>query len=401
MRTSALSLLLLLTACGAPVPATDAGTPADAGNSNDAGLPDAGGFDAGVPDAGLPDAGPTTLLRVRYPAGTQAMFARGSKAPLNWNTGVPMVKESDDTWTLSMPTLMEDIEWKPLLDDATWSKGPNYKGRLGAVNEIAPHFFRDNGEWTIRWPTFTSALLGNTRGVYVYLPPTYLENAAARLPVVYMHDGQNLFDPAASFGGVTWGVPETMDSAAGDGRFREAIVVGPENAGGARIAEYTPTPDPSYPEGGRGDLYLRMLVEELKPRVDAELRTRKGREDTVIIGSSLGGLISAWAGVHYTDTYGLVGVMSPSTWWDGSMIIPAVQQSGMPRPIRVYLDSGDSGPSNDDVAETANLAAAYRTVGYVDGVTLKYVVQAGATHTESAWASRLPGALQFLLGPGR
>ena len=156
-----------------------------------------------------------------------------------------------------------------------------------------------------------------------------------------------------------------------------------------------------YPSGGRGDLYLRMLVEELKPRVDAELRTKPGRADTVIIGSSLGGLISAWAGVHQAPTYGLVGVMSPSTWWDGSMIIPAVQGSGMPRPIRVYVDSGDSGPSNDDVTETASLAVAYRSLGYVDGVTLKYVVQAGATHTESAWASRLPGALEFLLGPGR
>ncbi|MDP3155959.1 MAG: alpha/beta hydrolase-fold protein [Archangium sp.] len=390
MRTSVLFVSLFLLACGAP-PELDAGV-----------TPDAGAPDAGLTttDAGTPDAGIVTVLRVKYPAGTRAVFARGSKPPFTWNTGLPMVKVDDTTWSLSVTTLKDDLEWKPLLDDATWSKGPNYIGRLGAVNEVAPRFFRDAGEWTRRWPTFTSTLLGNTRGIYVYLPPTYLENTAARMPVVYMHDGQNLFDPNAAFGGVTWGVPQTMDTAANDGRFREAIVVGAENAGGARISEYTPTSDPMY-GGGNGDLYLRMLVEELKPRVDAELRTKPSREDTVLIGSSLGGLISSHAGVRKADTFGLIGAMSPSVWWDSRVLLTTVSQTTTPRPIRVYVDSGDSGNSNDGVTDTRELAAAYRTLGYVEGSTLKHVVQPGATHTESAWASRLPGALEFLLGPGR
>lgn len=340
------------------------------------------------------------MLQVKYPAGTRAVFARGSKPPFNWNTGLPMVKVNDDTWTLSVTTLSEDLEWKPLLGDSIWSKGPNYAGRVGEQNVVTPRFFRDNGEWTRRWPSFASTLLGNTRGVYVYLPPTYLENTSARMPVVYMHDGQNLFDPAAAFGGVTWGVPQAMDGAANDGRFREAIVVGPENAGSARIAEYTPTADATY-GGGNGDLYLRMLVEELKPLVDAELRTRSRREDTVLIGSSLGGLISSYAGVRKSDTFGLIGAMSPSVWWDNRVLLTIVSQTGAVRPLRVYLDSGDSGPSSDGVNDTRDLAAGYRTLGYADGSTLRYVVQPGATHTESAWASRLPGALEFLLGPGR
>ncbi len=386
MRTSAFFVSLFLLACGAPLAEVDAGTSVDAGLT--------------TTDAGTPDAGLVTVLRVKYPAGTRAVFARGSKLPFNWNTGLPMVKVDDTTWSLSVTTLAEDFEWKPLLDDTTWSKGPNYNGRLGTVNEVAPRFFRDAGEWTRRWPTFTSTLLGNTRGIYVYLPPTYLENTAARMPVVYMHDGQNLFDPAAAFGGVTWGVPQTMDTAANDGHFREAIVVGAENAGGARISEYTPTSDPMY-GGGNGELYLRMLVEELKPRVDAELRTRPSREDTVLIGSSLGGLISSHAGVRKADTFGLIGAMSPSVWWDSRVLLTTVSQTTTPRPIRVYVDSGDSGTSNDGVSDTRELAAAYRTLGYVDGSTLKHVVQPGATHTESAWASRLPGALEFLLGPGR
>lgn len=387
MRTSALFLSLFLLACGAPMGGPDGSTP-----EPDAGTP--------TPDAGTPDAGLVTVLRVKYPAGTRAVFARGSKVPFNWNTGLPMVKVDDTTWALSVTTLGEDLEWKPLLDDTTWSKGPNYDGRLGAVNEVAPRFFRDAGEWTRRWPTFTSTLLGNTRGIYVYLPPTYLENTAARMPVVYMHDGQNLFDPNAAFGGVSWGVPQTMDAAANDGRFREAIVVGAENAGGARISEYTPTADPMY-GGGNGELYLRMLVEELKPRVDAELRTKPSREDTVLIGSSLGGLISSHAGVRKADTFGLIGAMSPSVWWDNRVLLTTVSQTSTSRPIRVYLDSGDSGNSNDGVSDTRDLAAAYRALGYAEGSTLKHVVQPGATHTEAAWASRLPGALEFLLGPGR
>jgi predicted alpha/beta superfamily hydrolase len=220
------------------------------------------------------------------------------------------------------------------------------------------------------------------------------------MPVVYMHDGQNLFDPAVAFGGVTWRVAGTMDAAASDGRFREAIVVGAENAGADRIAEYTPTVDADH-GGGRGDLFLRMMAEELKPRVDAELRTRPGREDTVIVGSSLGGLISAYAGVRQASTWGLVGAMSPSVWWDGEFILDEVARLGQPRPLKVWVDSGDSGPSSDGVDGARRLADAWRAVGYEDGVTLVHVVQEGATHTESAWAERLPWALEFLLGPGR
>lgn len=386
----AFPLLLLLAACGAPLQSVDGGLP-DAGSIIDAGQQP---IDAGT----TTDAGVSTVLRVRYPAGTRAVFVRGSKAPLSWTTGVPMVKESDDTWRLSLPTLAEDLEWKPLLDDMTWSKGPNYRARVSETVEVFPRFFRDNGEWSRRWPTFSSTILNNTRGVYVYLPPTYLENPSARMPVVYMHDGQNLFDPNAAFGGVTWRVPETMDAAANDGRFREAIVIGPENAGSARIDEYTPTSTAMY-GGGKGDLYLRMLVEELKPRVDSELRTLTGREDTVVLGSSLGGLISAYAGVKKASTFGVVGAFSPSTWWDDRFLLGSVAGSTTPRPIRVYVDSGDSGNSMDDVTNTEQLAAAYRTLGYVDGTTLRYVVEPGGTHTESAWARRLPGALEFMLGP--
>jgi predicted alpha/beta superfamily hydrolase len=399
VRSSLAALVILAAACGeaSPPPSPDAGASTDA--EVDAGRLDGGPLDADVP---VPDAGEVagTVIRVKYPTGARAVSVRGSKPPLSWDVGLRMEKESDDTWRLSLPTLAGEFEFKPLLDDATWSRGPNYRARQGETVQIEPRFVLDAGMWSVRWPTFRSTLLGNTRAVYVYLPPTYLENTSARLPVVYMHDGQNLFDPAASFAGVTWGVPATMDAAAVSGRFREAIVVGVNNMGADRIAEYTPTRDPEY-GGGRGDLYLRMLVEELKPQVDAELRTLPGREDTVLAGSSLGGLISSYAGVRHASVFGIIGAFSPSTWWDGRVLLSLVAETGELRPLRVYVDSGDGGQSRDGVTDTRALAAAYRALGYRDGVDLLYVVEPGATHTESAWARRLPGALEFLLGPGR
>ena len=242
-------------------------------------------------------------------------------------------------------------------------------------------------------------MLGNTRAVWVYLPPTYLENARARFGVVYMHDGQNLFDPQLAFGGNPWWVQRAIDAAAATGSFAEAIVVGPESTAD-RIGEYTPTRDPAYPGSGKGPLYVKMLVDELKPRVDAELRTLPDRDHTAILGSSLGGLISCYAGVVKPEVFARVGAMSPSTWWDNRVLFTFVAQTAVaPRPLRVYLDSGDSGPSSDDVVNTTQLAGAYRAQGYVDGVTLEHVVQAGATHSEVYWAQRLPEALRFLLGP--
>src|SRR5581483_5039078 len=129
-----------------------------------------------------------------------------------------------------------------------------------------------------------------------------------------------------------------------------------------------------------GEKYLQMLITELKPKIDGMLRTIPDREHTTMIGSSLGGLISAYAGVEHGDVYGGVGVMSPSTWWDSDWIVGEVgnvTSKPATASIKVYVDSGDSGTSNDDVTETATLAAKYRSVGYTDGSTLDYLVQAG------------------------
>jgi predicted alpha/beta superfamily hydrolase len=167
------------------------------------------------------------------------------------------------------------------------------------------------------------------------------------------------------------------------------------------MTDYTPSFDASEGAGGGAAAYLTSLVTELKPLVDRELRTKTGREDTAMIGSSLGGLVTAWASVHHASTFGLCGAMSPSTWWDNTMILSEVSTlaAQSTKPLRIYVDSGDSGPSLDDNANTALLAGRYRTSGYVDGRDLLYVLARGARHNESYWAERLPGALRFLVGP--
>ena len=346
----------------------------------------------------------TATLRVHYPAGAHTLTIRGSAPGLSWTQGQP-TSASGDTFTYTLTGLVAPAEWKPLLDDATWARGPNYRVAPGQTLDLWPHFTTLTGKVVTLNPAFHSMVLGNDRAIYAYLPASYNENTDATYPVVYMHDGQNLFDPSAAFGGTTWRVAETMNAAAIDGSIAEAIVIGVDNTGD-RMNEYTPWADPTWSTGGKGDLYLQMLVQELRPRVDARYRTSPGPEHTAIIGSSLGGLISSYAGTVHPEAFGLVGALSPTTWWDGRRIIDVVKAipAPPPRALRVYVDSGDSGtlpgePPNDDVLDTHDLAGAYRSVGYADGAGLLYVVQHGATHDEAHWAERLPGALAFLLGP--
>lgn len=386
-------------------------TPGDANGAHGGGTSGDGGGMSGDGSGGAPGDGSggdvprpsVTTIRVHYPAAGHTLALRGDAGGLSWDTGVPLSAGADDTWTLTLPavdaSLGRALAFKPLLDDATWSRGPNYTVAPGATVDVYPHFFTVHGAVVKLIAPFHSAALGNDRTIWAYLPPSYDENPRARFPVVYMHDGQNLFDPALAYGGHEWQVDETLDAAAEDGSIRELIVIGVENTA-ARLYEYTPTPDPDYPDGGGADHYLTLLVDELKPRVDALLRTLPDRAHTAILGSSLGGLVSAWAGTRRPDVFGLVGAMSPSTWWNGDAILAAVR--AMPaamRPDRVYVDSGDAGEGDDDVADTNLLAAAYAEIGYVDGVSLRHVVQAGGQHNEIYWAARLPGALQFLIGP--
>ena len=249
------------------------------------------------------------------------------------------------------------------------------------------------------------------RNVDVWLPPSYGKNPAQRYPVLYMHDGQNLFDPATSYGNVDWAVDEAMTSLIERGDVREAIVVGVWNTP-KRRDEYMP----QRPVHGKvkfnvpgaadldaadivSDRYLEFLVKELKPLIDATYRTLPGRTDTFVMGSSMGGLISQYAISQYPEVFGGAGCVS-THWPAGNGIALDDFAAHLPDPAthKYWFDYG-----------TATLDALYepyqkradailRKAGYVEGqnwITRKFE---GAEHSEKAWRLRVDQPLVFLLG---
>jgi len=229
------------------------------------------------------------------------------------------------------------------------------------------------------------------RALIVYLPPSY-ETSEKRYPVLYMQDGQNLFDAVTAFG-EEWRVDDTMEAHAEHGR--EAIVVGIPNAGRRRIAEYGPFEDPEH-GGGEADAYLDFVVDTVKARIDADFRTRPEREHTTIVGSSMGGLLSLYAFFSRADVFGGAGVMSPSLWFGERAVLPFVEAAAF-TPGRVYLDVGTE-EGEDTLTDVIHLRALLRRKGYLPPHGLRYVEQPGAGHAETEWRQRFRDAVPFLLG---
>ena len=234
--------------------------------------------------------------------------------------------------------------------------------------------------------------LGGERDVIVALPPVAARVPGRRFRVLYMHDGQNLFDPETSFAG-DWQLGPTLAYHARLGRH--AIVVAVPNGRERRISEYTPFEDPVR-GGGEADAYLTFLADVLKPLVDANFPTLPGREFTSIAGSSLGGLLSVYAHFRRPDIFGASAVLSPALWFaDGAIhryITDAPAVGG-----RIYLDVGiEEGP--DELADVRRLRDQLVARGYRLDDTLRYVEEEGADHHESRWGGRFRDALPFLLG---
>jgi predicted alpha/beta superfamily hydrolase len=249
---------------------------------------------------------------------------------------------------------------------------------------------------------FHSRFLGSDRDVAVYLPPGYDAHLRQRYPVLYLHDGQNLFDGATSFiPGQEWRVDETAEALISADAVRPLIIVGIYNAGGERIREYTPTKDARY-GGGGADAYGRMLVEELKPFIDGQYRTRTGPRDTGLGGSSLGGLVSLYLGLKHPETFGKLAVVSPSAWWDAGVIIRQVRALDKKPHLRIWLDTGtaETMGGRPATADTRRLRDALVARGWRLGKDLTYVEAEGAAHNEAAWARRVGPILRFLF-PGR
>jgi predicted alpha/beta superfamily hydrolase len=245
-------------------------------------------------------------------------------------------------------------------------------------------------------PRFASRNLSTARKLIVYLPPGY-EAGADRYPVLYLQDGQNLFDPATAFAGQDWHADVTADHLIGRRAIEPLIMVGLYNTGLERISEYTPTRDERR-HGGKGGRYAAMLAREVKPYIDAAYRTKRGAAHTGVGGSSLGGLVSLAAGLLYPRVFGRVAILSPSVWWDEQSILRMVDGYRFPVRPRIWMDAGTAeGDAPEQVIEELRmLRQALLAKGWREGVDLQSWEAQGAAHNEEAWAARFGMVLEYL-----
>ena len=297
----------------------------------------------------------------------------------------------------SPPDAVSPVDTTPL-DDATSSDTANVSGC-----PVAPHApIEAVMVGTGRFRTLTGIPNGglSAREITVFLPAGYDADTERSYPVIYMHDGQNLFDDGTSFAG-EWGVDETTDALVEDGAMEPVIMVGVWSTADP-IGDYTPTADPDH-GGGDGDAYVAWLADTLKPAVDALLRTECGRDETGIMGSGLGGLISLYAALTRPEVFGRVGVLSPALWWDDRVMLDLLAAYDGALPARLWLDMGtDEEDAHGDLPDGVALARAVRDRVMARGMTLgedlDYFEAVGAAHNEAAWGQRLPAIFRYLYG---
>jgi predicted alpha/beta superfamily hydrolase len=242
---------------------------------------------------------------------------------------------------------------------------------------------------------FHSEILGNDRDITIYLPPGYNDRDDVRYPVLYMHDGQNLFEPQRAFiPGQHWRLAEAADEKIAGRTTRPVIIAGVDNTP-TRIEEYTPTHDAARHGGGKADAYGRMLIEELKPIIDARFRTLPEASNTALGGSSLGGLATLYLGLTHSAVYGSLAVMSPSVWWDNRAVLETVDRFNASQRPRIWLDMGGR-EGIDGLADARLLRDRLLRKGWKNGDDIHYFEDRRADHSERAWAKRVPAVLEFL-----
>lgn len=258
------------------------------------------------------------------------------------------------------------------------------------------------------------------RRVWVYLPSEYA-TSGKNYPVLYMHDGQNLFDISTSYKGVIWDVHSAIERSIIKRKTEGVIVVALDNASVedgrediGRLDEFSPWINTKIktlqdnnginrPVGGYGEKYAKYMVEELKPLIDSKYRTLKDREHTGIAGSSMGGLISIYMGIHYDHVFSKIGAFSTSVWFAEKELLELIKNHAPDQPSKWYLDIGTKESSNNEeshlnqryIKGTMEVYETLLQVG-VKEENLKIVVDEGAKHEEEAWARRFPDAFNWL-----
>ncbi|HEX4647829.1 MAG TPA: alpha/beta hydrolase-fold protein [Steroidobacteraceae bacterium] len=231
--------------------------------------------------------------------------------------------------------------------------------------------------------------LNRERTVRVYLPPSY-ERSTRRYPVLYMHDGQNLFDDATAYAG-EWGIDETLNALAASRGLR-LIVVAIDNGGAERIHELNPFDSTQFGKG-EGEAYVAFIVEALKPWIDQHYRTRPERVHTAIMGSSMGGLISSYAISHYPQVFGKAGIFSPA-YWLAPQIFTDTEARPPARDARLYFYAGGS-ESQEMLPDMKRMVALLERTG-LPAAHLEVQVNPVGRHNEAAWRAEFPRAILWL-----
>lgn len=363
----------------------------------------------------------TTFRLTSVPANTPAnasLYMAGSFN--NWNPGnAPHVlsRNPDGTYQLTLPASVTGAiefkftrgSWPTVESDAQNNDIGNRRYTIGsgpATVDLQVAGWKDQGsgggscQSTALQPnvqiistTFQMPQLSRTRRIWIYLPNDYASNPTKRFPVLYMHDGQNVFDACTSFSG-EWGVDETLSQLQQQGLDATgSIVVAVDNGGSARLDELSPWNNPQY-GGGQGDQYVDFMVQTLKPYIDTNYRTLTGREFTGIAGSSMGGLISTYAALKYPNVYSKVGVFSPAFWFADRQLFQYLRQHPANPNTRFYFVSGTT-----ESQTMVPLMQAMRDSLALRGVpatNLNYNTRTDGQHAEWFWKREFSASYQWL-----
>lgn len=352
-----------------------------------------------------------TLRLVSIPNSTPAdaeIYLAGSIQ--GWNPGSAawkLTKGEDNIYSIVIPEGTGTVQYK--FTRGSWDnveKGPNGE-------EIANRVFTFNGSpqtlnltvatWAgapvstaaanvqILSNSFNMPQLSRTRRIWLYLPPDY-NSSTKQYPVIYMQDGQNLFDNATAFAG-EWQVDETLNKLHSEGDYG-AIVVGIDNGGGQRINEYSPWNNPQY-GGGQGDAYIDFIKETLKPHIDANYRTFSAPQYTCIFGSSLGSLIATYGAAKFPEVFGKVGSFSPAYWFS----LDNLNQFILNNPANISaLRIAHVGGQNESQTMVANINTVTNNLlgkGMLN-TNSNIKIDADGTHSESYWRREFGAAYQWL-----
>ena len=249
---------------------------------------------------------------------------------------------------------------------------------------------------------FKSKYLPSDRDVIVYVPAEYEAETQRTYPVLYLHDGQNLFDGRTSFvKDRTWQVREHADAAVEAGEVEPLVIVGIYNTGDQRLAEYTHEYNWQM-GGGEAEAYGKLITLELMPWITSQYRVKQNRESTGLGGSSLGGLVSLYLGLRYPTVFGKLAVMSPSVWWNHKSILGYLNEHApqmWERP-KIWVDVGDR-EGQKAVRDVEHLARRLKANGWRPGETMHFEMVQGGTHDEASWSSRVRAMLKFLYPESR